>query len=98
MQTYDLIVIGSGPAGQRAAIQGDRKSTRLNSSHSQISYAVFCLKKKKKKYTVGESIDRRRERQYRPIFETVPYLLTLRYHCRFPHSVKPQLAHSLSNK
>src|SRR5688572_31204424 len=30
----------------------DRKSTRLNSSHSQISYAVFCLKKKKKKYKV----------------------------------------------
>src|SRR2546430_7172069 len=30
-------------------ISGDRKSTRLNSSHSQISYAVFCLKKKKKK-------------------------------------------------
>src|SRR2546430_12810326 len=29
---------------------GDRKSTRLNSSHSQISYAVFCLKKKKKTY------------------------------------------------
>src|SRR2546427_2253754 len=27
--------------------EGDRKSTRLNSSHSQISYAVFCLKKKK---------------------------------------------------
>src|SRR2546430_13534681 len=31
--------------------QLDRKSTRLNSSHSQISYAVFCLKKKKKRYT-----------------------------------------------
>src|SRR2546430_16518151 len=29
-------------------IEPDRKSTRLNSSHSQISYAVFCLKKKKK--------------------------------------------------
>src|SRR2546430_6237765 len=29
------------------AIRRDRKSTRLNSSHSQISYAVFCLKKKK---------------------------------------------------
>src|SRR5688572_30947595 len=28
--------------------EGDRKSTRLNSSHSQISYAVFCLKKKTK--------------------------------------------------
>src|SRR5688572_32455021 len=31
----------------------DRKSTRLNSSHSQISYAVFCLKKKKKNNTQG---------------------------------------------
>src|SRR2546427_7608721 len=30
------------------AVRVDRKSTRLNSSHSQISYAVFCLKKKKK--------------------------------------------------
>src|SRR3712207_8366307 len=29
---------------------GDRKSTRLNSSHANISYAVFCLKKKKHKY------------------------------------------------
>src|SRR2546427_7346487 len=35
---------GAVDAGRR----GDRKSTRLNSSHSQISYAVFCLKKKKK--------------------------------------------------
>src|SRR2546430_12758010 len=33
----------------RSGSTGDRKSTRLNSSHSQISYAVFCLKKKKKK-------------------------------------------------
>src|SRR5688572_32709698 len=33
----------------RIAAQQDRKSTRLNSSHSQISYAVFCLKKKKNK-------------------------------------------------
>src|SRR2546422_7587261 len=31
------------------AVRGDRKSTRLNSSHGYISYAVFCLKKKKKK-------------------------------------------------
>src|SRR2546430_8934586 len=31
----------------------DRKSTRLNSSHSQISYAVFCLKKKKNKHTTS---------------------------------------------
>src|SRR2546427_7711948 len=37
------------PGGWRALrVERDRKSTRLNSSHSQISYAVFCLKKKKK--------------------------------------------------
>src|SRR2546430_8627222 len=36
---------GTQPADRLA--HGDRKSTRLNSSHSQISYAVFCLKKKK---------------------------------------------------
>src|SRR2546422_6176527 len=34
----------------------DRKSTRLNSSHGYISYAVFCLKKKKKKQTVINNI------------------------------------------
>src|SRR5438309_8796138 len=33
---------------QLGSLDGDRKSTRLNSSHSSISYAVFCLKKKKK--------------------------------------------------
>src|SRR2546427_4377738 len=37
------------PYSGAACPVGDRKSTRLNSSHSQISYAVFCLKKKKKK-------------------------------------------------
>src|SRR5256886_3098793 len=35
----------------------DRKSTRLNSSHSQISYAVFCLKKKKKKKEISRLTD-----------------------------------------
>src|SRR3712207_8339496 len=37
-----------GPAPEAAAERADRKSTRLNSSHANISYAVFCLKKKKK--------------------------------------------------
>src|SRR5438034_6167620 len=37
-----------GPRGRRGDAR-DRKSTRLNSSHTVISYAVFCLKKKKKK-------------------------------------------------
>src|SRR5256886_7324164 len=35
-----------GPVDEPVSWCGDRKSTRLNSSHSQISYAVFCLKKK----------------------------------------------------
>src|SRR3712207_7546098 len=50
--------VGGGPAGAVGAaararpgggrLRQDRKSTRLNSSHANISYAVFCLKKKKK--------------------------------------------------
>src|SRR2546429_6172243 len=51
-------VVEGAPAGeprQRQKLGGDpsgadRKSTRLNSSHGYISYAVFCLKKKKKKH------------------------------------------------
>src|SRR2546422_3728406 len=41
----ELIVAFDAPTGREAL---DRKSTRLNSSHGYISYAVFCLKKKKK--------------------------------------------------
>src|SRR2546428_3793676 len=37
------------PRPRKPSIRADRKSTRLNSSHDQISYAVFCLKKKKTK-------------------------------------------------
>src|SRR3972149_1886788 len=44
-------------AGPRAGADLDRKSTRLNSSHSQISYAVFCLKNKKKRDTVRSHTD-----------------------------------------
>src|SRR3712207_9222433 len=48
-----LLQRGPDPAyvhvyGARGPDAGDRKSTRLNSSHANISYAVFCLKKKKK--------------------------------------------------
>src|SRR5256885_5290226 len=46
----DLRCGGQGSAGQR---HPDRKSTRLNSSHLVISYAVFCLKKKKTGSTSG---------------------------------------------
>src|SRR2546421_8325192 len=47
-----LMLVGEQPGDQEdrqgRPFVGDRKSTRLNSSHDQISYAVFCLKKKKK--------------------------------------------------
>src|SRR2546428_8436343 len=45
---FDLALYPAGPSGQRWVYDGpaDRKSTRLNSSHDQMSYAVFCLKKK----------------------------------------------------
>src|SRR2546430_5569943 len=46
-------------------VREDRKSTRLNSSHSQISYAVFCLKKKK--YLVGARPLRRTSHLSRPL-------------------------------
>src|SRR5438270_5464091 len=47
---------GDGHPSVPAAFSTDRKSTRLNSSHSQISYAVFCLKKKKKKKKIKKPI------------------------------------------
>src|SRR2546426_7279159 len=43
---------GRGALGRLRLDRGDRKSTRLNSSHLVISYAVFCLKKKKKYHTI----------------------------------------------
>src|SRR5436189_4479369 len=57
-------------AGNRrgsAALMQDRKSTRLNSSHRCISYAVFCLKKKKKKKIKNITRKKRRQMtQYKP--------------------------------
>src|SRR3712207_7901441 len=40
----------------RVEVRADRKSTRLNSSHANISYAVFCLKKKKKKHNISRNL------------------------------------------
>src|SRR2546421_3817315 len=48
----------------RSSYPGDRKSTRLNSSHDQISYAVFCLKKKKKTRTKRQTRAHKRVRSH----------------------------------
>src|SRR5690349_22573218 len=45
----EFTALSGGPAGSHGGAS-DRKSTRLNSSHVEISYAVFCLKKKTKLY------------------------------------------------
>src|SRR5256886_13430872 len=50
--SHTASVEGAATQLSRRSHQLDRKSTRLNSSHSQISYAVFCLKKKKKKHNL----------------------------------------------
>src|SRR2546430_13448462 len=61
-QQIELEMAGGAPLPERLKIirdrridlaPADRKSTRLNSSHSQISYAVFCLKKKTDGYFTG---------------------------------------------
>src|SRR5258707_8664566 len=65
---------------------GDRKSTRLNSSHANISYAVFCLKKKKKKHRSNHSklpdalADLQKERQRWSTGLPEPTLNRLRRH------------------
>src|SRR5690606_39353935 len=54
-------VRGVQPRHGRLGQPGDRKSTRLNSSHVKISYAVFCLKKKKKKQTKDKQKNNRKK-------------------------------------
>src|SRR5690348_17515284 len=59
-----------GTLGESPALERDRKSTRLNSSHPSISYAVFCLKKKKEGTLVREWL--------RDVFDLLSSLLHLR--------------------
>src|SRR5690625_6486378 len=53
-------IIFNVSTGASSTLKSDRKSTRLNSSHVAISYAVFCLKKKKLK----KEIEKRQEKQF----------------------------------
>src|SRR2546429_7109081 len=48
LDAQDFIKFNYWDGGRKGLLSGDRKSTRLNSSHGYISYAVFCLKKKQK--------------------------------------------------
>src|SRR5689334_24621311 len=64
-------VLQQGNQNPSPAYHGDRKSTRLNSSHSSISYAVFCLKKKKKK-PKNKTHEANNRREKRPDRRTYP--------------------------
>src|SRR3989440_2003016 len=59
----EVLLIGVSKTVALARIR-DRKSTRLNSSHDQISYAVFCLKKKKKRVRSKEHTSELQSRSY----------------------------------
>src|SRR2546427_2684642 len=59
-------VLGGKPLEAAGGHGRDRKSTRLNSSHSQISYAVFCLKKKKRKIRIIDRDSARKRSRMRP--------------------------------
>src|SRR6266403_4619425 len=79
LSLHDALPIWSGPPASRPPAahragpgrpRPDRKSTRLNSSHVEISYAVFCLKKKQKKsddLKIGQFKDKHSNRPYAEI-------------------------------
>src|SRR2546422_5532935 len=77
------------PSTGRQSFWGDRKSTRLNSSHGYISYAVFCLKKKKHKASPPQTYALLTE----PPFDDKPYksaCLTRR-----SRPLQPMLSHAI---
>src|SRR6266403_4960763 len=58
---FETLLRQDAGRGEDDARRADRKSTRLNSSHVEISYAVFCLKKKKKDETRGYSGEKKKK-------------------------------------
>src|SRR5215217_9334141 len=58
-----LLTSSKRTRGRALGSAQDRKSTRLNSSHANISYAVFCLKKKKKTYTLTQIIKNQKKKK-----------------------------------
>src|SRR5690349_23920247 len=74
--------LSSIPCGGMVRAMPDRKSTRLNSSHVEISYAVFCLKKKKKTITACQHRHSSKSarllpllRHYSPSSPPVPFII-----------------------
>src|SRR6516165_12275185 len=61
---------GTTRCRRRASCSTDRKSTRLNSSHSQMSYAVFCLKKKKNQHTGRIVTKKKKEKKNKNTIKT----------------------------
>src|SRR2546427_4009706 len=91
-----------GPSNSaRMMLCQDRKSTRLNSSHSQISYAVFCLKKKKKrtktrkleKKEQSTMIARNRAKAHakNPYSSTCSYQIPLQFRIQVMSQILPSL-------
>src|SRR5205809_5689100 len=60
---------------EKRIVRRDRKSTRLNSSHGYISYAVFCLKKKKKKKEIKRKLKNKHVKSQ--IQHTTPYTILI---------------------
>src|SRR2546430_11191829 len=54
---HGLVLVDDRASLEDDVADEDRKSTRLNSSHSQISYAVFCLKKKQNRRAQGRAVE-----------------------------------------
>src|SRR2546422_7053239 len=72
--------VEDNPLARAARGSGDRKSTRLNSSHGYISYAVFCLKKKKTKQHRLQHLGRTRDRSPPDRCHDHPRPLPAQYH------------------
>src|SRR5690606_39627642 len=78
-----MVRIGTNLFGPR-----DRKSTRLNSSHVKISYAVFCLKKKKSNKTRRKGYAASKSKHYNVESELKPQLLQVPNQQRMKHTVE----------
>src|SRR5690348_18196614 len=67
LEAHAMLAHGDGEQEALEVGYGDRKSTRLNSSHPSISYAVFCLKKKKKTHIKTNTIPTATVLRFAPI-------------------------------